>query len=347
MVRLNNSFDGVTSSSAVDAYIRNIHDCRMEIEVACLGIINFINSQKEKPLIIPSLQFETVRPFIVYLSHVYHKNQAEFVCIDDINSKFYLYKKELDLIAGLIQASRKYYSYCLNDVVDFYLDNDLSLRDLLVPKNLVYATDKVRKEYHKYLPDGFEQVITEYKLLESKDNFNNEIEVENLYKNPKNLYFKLLEEIVDRAIDYLLLQLYDFLIEETNKTNEILVIKSNKLIQIWDDLNFVSQNQRCKPSLDGKIKLSPLSKNRLKGKDDFFDYVMEEWAANLNRAIELKIKLGMDFMKYLNTSADEETKRNYQNHTYPILNGLVKFVERKIGLDQMSKSSTRVDFRLF
>lgn len=338
MVRLNNSFDGFTSTKVIDAYIRNLHDYRVVIEVSSLWIINFLLSRKENPSIIPTTQFESIRSFLEDLTRVYHKMPVSFVCNDDENNPLYRYHQELNLISKIVFQSRKNYVYCLNDVIDFYLDNGLSIEDLLIPKNITYVSNLAVKEFHKYLPEGFDKIETDYKSLESNSLIkNDEIVIQDLYKNPQNLYLRLLGEIVEKGIDYLILQLYDFLIEETNKTDSVLTIKSNKLIQIWDDINFVSQNQRCKPSLDKKIKLLPLNKTKIKNKDEMFDYVIEEWAANISRALELKVKLGIDFINYINTCNDIKFIENYENHVYPSLSALAFFMEKKLGSDQIKK----------
>jgi len=127
------------------------------------------------------------------------------------------------------------------------------------------------------------------------------------------------------------------LIEETNQRETPLTIKSNKLIEIWDDVCYISQNQRCKPSLDKKIILLPLNKVKLENKENMFDYIMEEWAANIARALELKVKLGLDFINYLNTCGDARLIENYNNNVYPYLSSLGLFMQRKVGIDSVLK----------
>ena len=48
---------------------------------------------------------------------------VSFVCNDDENNPLYRYHQELNLISKIVFQSRKNYVYCLNDVIDFYLDN--------------------------------------------------------------------------------------------------------------------------------------------------------------------------------------------------------------------------------
>jgi hypothetical protein len=338
MVRINNSFDGFTSNRATDAYIRNLHDYRVAIEVSSLSIINFLLSRNENPIIIPTTQFESTRSFLNHLSHVYHKPTIDFICNNDSSHPLYPYRQELNLISRLIYQSKKSYIYCLNDVLDFYLDNGLSITDLLIPKNLLYVSDNAGKEFHKHLPDGFNQMVTEYKSLETDYPIDKNIFIQDLYKNPQNLYLRLLGEFTEKGVDYLILQLYDFLVEETKNRDTPLIIKSNKLIQIWDDVKFISRNQKCKPDLDNKIKLLPLNKVKLKNKDDMFDYIMEEWAANISRGLELKVRIGVDFLNYLNTCNDPKFIENYENHIYPYLTALGLFMERKIGSDSIQTS---------
>ena len=57
MVRINNSFDGVTSSRVLDAYTRNLHDYRIAIEVSSLSIIDYLLSRNESPVVIPAPGF--------------------------------------------------------------------------------------------------------------------------------------------------------------------------------------------------------------------------------------------------------------------------------------------------
>lgn len=337
MVRINNSFDGATTSKVMDGYIRNLHDYRVVIEVSSLSVINFLLSIKENPVTVPTTEFETTRYFLNHLSKIYHKPIINFICNDDSSHLLYRYRQELNLISKLICQGKKSYIYCLNDVVDFYLDNDLSITDLIIPKNVVYVSEMAGKDFHKHLPKGFDKIITEYKSLESDFLVDNNIDIQDTFKNPQNLYLKLLEEFIEKGVDYLILQLYDFLIEETNYRKTPLIIKSSKLISIWDDICYVSQNQKCKPSLDEKINLLPLSKVKLENKDDMFDYIMEEWAANIARALELKIRLGVDFINYLNTCEDARLIENYENHVYPYLSSLGLFMQRKIGVDSVLK----------
>ncbi len=337
MVRINNSFDGVTSSKVLDAYTRNIHDYRVAIEVSSLSIINFLLSRNENPIVIPTNEFESSRHFLNHLSHTYHKPIINFVCNDDLTHPLYRYRQELNLISRLLYQSKKSYVYCLNDVIDFYLDNGLSITDLLIPKNIIYVSEIAAKEFHKHLPQGFDKIISEYKSLESDCFVDKNIQIQDIYNNPQNLYLKLLGEFTEKGVDYLILQLYDFLIEETNNKDIPLTIRSNKLISIWDDVCFISQNQKCKPSLDKKIKLIPLDKKRIKDKNDIFDYVIEEWAANIARALELEIKMGVDFLNYLNTCNDARLIENYKNHIYPSLTVLGLFMQRKLGTESVLK----------
>lgn len=337
MVRINNSFDGTTSLKVLDGYVRNLHDYRVAIEVSSLSVINFLLGRKENPIIVPTTEFETTRNFLSHLSKSYHKPTVNFICNNDTNHPFYQYRKELNLISKLIYQGKKSYLYCLNDIIDFFLDNDLSITDLIIPTNIVYVSEIAGKEFHKYLPKGFDKIITEYTSLESDCPIDKNIQIEDIFKNPQNLYLKLLEEFSEKGIDYLILQLYDFLIEETNQRETPLTIKSNKLIEIWDDVCYISQNQRCKPSLDKKIILLPLNKVKLENKENMFDYIMEEWAANIARALELKVKLGLDFINYLNTCGDARLIENYNNNVYPYLSSLGLFMQRKVGIDSVLK----------
>ncbi len=334
MVRINNSFDGVTSSRVLDAYTRNLQDYRVAIEVSSLSIINFLLSRNENPVVIPTTEFESTRHFLNHLSHIYHKPIINFVCNDDSTHLLYRYRQELNLICRLLYQSKKSYVYCLNDVIDFYLDNSLSITDLIIPKNVVYASDIAGKEFHKYFPEGFDKIITEYKSLESDCSIDNNIQIQDIYHNPQNLYLRLLGEFTEKGVDYLILQLYDFLVEETNNMDTPLTIRSNKLISIWDDVCFVSQNQKCKPSLDKKVILLPLDKIKLNN-NNMFDYVIEEWAANIARALELEIRMGVDFLNYLNTCNDARFVENYENHVFPTLTVLGLFMQRKLGIDSV------------
>ncbi len=335
MVRINNSFDGVTSSRVLDAYTRNLHDYRVAIEVSSLSIINFLLSRNENPVVIPTTEFESTRHFLNHLSHTYHKPIINFICNNDSTHSLYRYHQELNLISRLLYQSKKSYVYCLNDVIDFYLDNSLSIADLIIPKNIIYASYIAGKEFHKHLPEGFDKIITEYKSLESNCSVDNNIQIQDIYHNPQNLYLRLLGEFTEKGVDYLILQLYDFLIEETNNRDTPLNIYSNKLISIWDDVCFVSQNQKCKPSLDKKINLLPLDKIKLKNKNNMFDYIIEEWAANIARALELEIRMGVDFLNYLNTCNETRFVDNYVNHVYPNLTVLGLFMQRKLGIDSV------------
>ena len=139
MVRINNSFDGFTPKKMkiADAYSRNLHDCRVPIEISALSIIDFLLSRNQNPVIIPTNQFEGIKPFLNYLCRVYHKPLVDFTCNDDSSHPLYKYHQELNLIGKVIFQSKKNYSYCLTDVVDFYLDNGLSTSDLLIPKNII------------------------------------------------------------------------------------------------------------------------------------------------------------------------------------------------------------------
>lgn len=337
MVRINNSFDGVTSSRVLDAYTRNLHDYRVAIEVSSLSIINFLLSRNENPVVIPTTEFESTRRFLNHLSRTYHKPLVDCVCNDDSAHPLYRYRQELNLISRLLYHCKKSYTYCLNDVIDFYLDNDLSITDIVIPKNIIYVSEIAAKEFHKHLPEGFDKIINEYNSLESDCSIDNNIQIQDIYSNPQNLYLRLLTELTEKGVDYLILQLYDFLIEETYDRDTPLTIRSNKLINIWDDICFVSQNQKCKPRLDKKIKLLPLDKKRIKDKNDMFDYVMEEWAANIARALELEIKMGVDFLNYLNKCNDARLIENYENHIYPSLTVLGLFMQRKLGTDSVLK----------
>lgn len=335
MVRINNSFDGATTLKVMDGYIRNLHDYRVAIEVLSLSIIDFLLSRNENPVVIPTDEFENCRHFLNHLSHTYHKPIINFVCNNDSNHPLYQYRKELNLISRLLYQSKKSYTYCLNDVIDFYLDNSLSITDLIIPKNIVYVTDIAGKEFHKYLPKGFDKIITEYKSLESDCLIDNNIQIQDVYHNPQNLYLRLLGEFTEKGVDYLILQLYDFLIEITNKMETPLIVHSNKLISIWDDVCFVSQNQKCKPNLNKKINILPQDKTKLKNKNNMFDYIIEEWAANIARALELEIRMGVDFLNYLNTCNDARFVENYQNHVFPNLTVLGLFMQRKIGINSV------------
>lgn len=343
MVRINNSFDGFTSSKIADAYVRNLHDYRVSIEVSTLSVINFLLSRKENPIVIPTTEFESTRTFLNHLSNVYHKPTINFICNNDSSHKLYPYRRELNLISQLIYQSRKSYAYCLNDVIDFYMDNELSIKDLIIPKNIIYVSENEGKQFYKHFPEGFDKVITEYKSLETNYQIDKNIEIQDLYKNPQNLYLRLLGEFTEKGVDYLILQLYDFLIEETKNLDTPLTIRSNKLIQVWNDVKFVSQNQKCKPNIDKKINLLPLNKIKIKNKENVFDYVMEEWAANISRALELKLRIGVDFLNYINTCNDSKFIENYKNGVYPYLTALGLFMERKIGTD-LTQNSNR--FRL-
>lgn len=327
----------MTSSRVLDAYTRNLQDYRVAIEVSSLSIINFLLSRKENPIVIPTTEFESTRRFLDHLSHTYHKPIVDFVCNDDFHHPLSRYRQELNLISRLLYQSKKSYIYCLNDTIDFYLDNGLSITDLVIPKNIVYVSEIAAKEFHKHLPQGFDKIINEYKSLESDCSIDNNIQIQDIYSNPQNLYLRLLTEFTEKGVDYLILQLYDFLIEETNNRDTPLIIRSNKLINIWDDICFVSQNQKCKPSLDKKINLLPLDKKRIKDKNDMFDYVMEEWSANIARALELEIRMGVDFLNYLNTCNDARLIENYENHIYPSLTVLGLFMQRKLGTDSVLK----------
>ena len=202
-------------------------------------------------------------------------------------------------------------------------------------KNIVYVTDIAGKEFHKYLPKGFDKIITEYKSLESDCLIDNNIQIQDVYHNPQNLYLRLLGEFTEKGVDYLILQLYDFLIEITNKMETPLIVHSNKLISIWDDVCFVSQNQKCKPNLNKKINILPQDKTKLKNKNNMFDYIIEEWAANIARALELEIRMGVDFLNYLNTCNDARFVENYQNYVFPNLTVLGLFMQRKIGINSV------------
>jgi len=336
MVRINNSFDGISSTKVVDAYIRNLHDYRVAIEVSSLSIVNFLLSRKENPIVIPTTEFESTRHFLDHLSLIYYKPIVNFVCNNNPNHPLYQYRQELNLISRLLYQSKKSYIYCLNDVIDFYLDNELSINDLIIPKNIAYVSKIAGKEFHKNFPDGFEKITEEYNKLKLECVVDPNIQIQDIFKNPQNLYLRLLGEFTEKAVDYLILQLYDFLIEETKDRETPLIIKSNKLINIWDDICFVSQNQKCKPSLKNKIKLLPLDKVKMKNKENMFDYVMEEWASNISRALELEIRMGVDFLNYINTCKDARFKENLENHVYPNLTVLKLFMERKIGTDSIS-----------
>lgn len=337
MVRINNSFDGSTSSRVLDAYTRNLHDYRVAIEVSALSIINYLLSRNENPVVIPTIEFEYTRHYLSYLSHTYHKPVVNFICNDDSSHQLGQYRQELNLISRILYQSKKSYLYCLNDVIDFYLENGMSVADLIVPKNIVYAVEIAGKEFHKNLPEGFDKIISEYKPLDTEYLVENSTQVQDIYGNPQNLYLKLLGEFAEKGVDYMILQLYDFLIEETSNKEVPLIIRSNKLISIWDDVCFVSQNQKCKPCLDKKIKLLPLDKTKINNKNELFDYVMEEWASNIARALELEIGMGVDFLKYVNTCNDSRFIENYHNQIYPSLTALGLFMQRRLGTEMILK----------
>ncbi|MCA9478160.1 MAG: hypothetical protein KC535_03370 [Nanoarchaeota archaeon] len=283
MVVLNNGFSGV-NDPATDAYVRNLHDFRVGVELAVLPILNYLISKPK--FVLPSALFEKEREYLEFLAKRYHKQPLQFTTSDADELIF-------RLLVSAIEKSRKKVSYCLNDLLDLVHMHGDNLTQTRFHKNIVLTSLVASEKFYKLIPGRFQKEIDleTDELVPVKPTYAPKLR----FKSPLELYGQVMYELF-RTIDFELLKLYDFLFEFGYRE-----IRSSALLEIIDEVLRLGQEQYTKVGIhyDGKtIRRDDDSISILPSTDQTLqDLMIEEWCSNLRRALELKDLLEKDVRK--------------------------------------------------
>lgn len=286
MVVINNGFSGV-NDPATDAYIRNLNDFRVGVELSLLPILNYLIAKPE--FTIPSALFKKEEEYLKFLASRYYKQsfKLQFGESDDLVFR---------LLISAIEKSRKKVSYSLNDLLDLVHMYGDELTQTRFHKNVVLTTIVASEKFYKKIPSRFDEQI-DLKispLKEEKPSY----DLKTKFKSPLQLYGQVLYELF-RTIDFELLKLYDFLFEFGYP-----VIRSSALLEIIDDVIELGQSEYAKKGLfyDGKLIKNNKNSISILPFDEFTisDRMIEEWCSNLRRALELKVLLTKDLEKARN-----------------------------------------------
>jgi hypothetical protein len=293
MTAINSSFSGVNAPVA-DAYLRNLHEFRVNAEVALLPVINYLVAQTEdgrKRL--PAQLLEHQKPYLEALARRYHKREFRFLGDEEPEDPAYR------ALAQLLHKTKKTVSYCLNDLYDLMHESGLALHDLKVHDNILLLTKEVAQTYHKRIPPVIASRLEE---LSSPRQGAGHCEGTaapsspstracEKFATPFQLYAAILGS-VKRTIDFEALKLYDFLLETDQE-----VLRSDALLEIAPSVRKLGEGEYVKrpfirrmAPLGEKDYLSPEGRERV---------FLEEWGSNIRRALELKTLLAYDLLAYL------------------------------------------------
>lgn len=313
MVLVNNSYAGV-NNPFVDAYIRNLNEYRISIELAILPILNDLITNTERDAIkIPAKILESERKFLKHIAEKYHKRKFDFIVDIKTNTKIY------DALTKLIRISHKSCYFCVLDFLDIAEEEPRLLKKIKIPDNLIISIEETREIYPRSLPKVIRNInkINKINLIRTKD-YKRIFDVKSLKKCPNEfeLYIEILANI-KKAIDFEILKLYDFLLETKLKQ-----IHSNKLLEVYQEVLWLGEIEYYKKSI-GKINILPLRKVG-EGKYSSKDIILDEWCSNIRRAVELKKELALDLVKLMLDKEFKTEKRIYQLGGYsPEIYGLL------------------------
>lgn len=312
MVLKNNSFRGIHYPE-MDAYLRNLNDFRAGVDVSLLPIIGHFVANSEgqeeegSKILIPSGIIESERGYLQYLKDQYYKRDFEFVVDPENPIRAY------DTLTKLIRRSRQAVSYSLLDVYDFMAEQPGVFMGVKLPPNVAitidengthYNHDKINPEYLEgiidtcpnidphFIPDGAQPQIKKYQF-------------------PFQLYFSVLGD-VKRIIDFELLKMYDYLVEHGEED-----LHSTKLVEVFDNVSALGEREYYKQRIGTRVK--PFGPDQELTQQDL---VLDEWASNLRRIVDLKEALTGDLIEYLNNAPKEE-RLIYRTGAYPELFSLI------------------------
>jgi hypothetical protein len=311
MVRLNNSYRGANSPN-MDAYLRNLNDLRVGIEVNVLPVLghfiaNSEASDLEGKVLVPSKIIESERKYLEHLRQQYFKRDFDFVADPDSSQKSY------DVLTKLIRQTRQATSYCQLDIYDFMVEHPKVFEGVELPPNVAISVNETGEIYHhdKIDPQYLESIIEAHPRIDPLFSADSALPQIRKYRHPFQLYFSILGD-VKRTLDFELLKMYDFLVEQGKEE-----VRSTKLLEILDCVRTLGEREYYKQRFAVKVK--PFGRDY---EPDNEDLVLDEWASNLRRVITLKDGLTTDFIDYLSEAPEEEIFI-YRSGSYPELFSLI------------------------
>jgi hypothetical protein len=307
MVKANNSLAGTNNVSEFDDYFRNIHEFRSSVEVSLLSVLNYLISRYEtnnKPVKIPGTILESEREYLNYLKEKYHKRTFDFELDENTNQNAF------DTLTKLIRRSRKCNDYSTLDSTDFSVKYPQYFNDIIIPINVKKAIQKTNHAYRNKGSSVFLDNLVEKEPIQLHET--KPISILEKYQSPFLLYTTVLSEIKKQAIDFEFLKMYDYLLETDQKQ-----IYSNKLKEIEPTLQVIGKQEYFKNDYD--VNIHPLKKPQQ------IDVVIDEWASNLRRIVDLQEGLASDLVSYLQKPDNPNHIGQYKSGLFLQLIPLVEF----------------------
>ncbi len=312
MVRANNSYDG-TNTPEMDAYLRNLNDFRVAVELSFLPIISHfvvIGESTHQKVILPSRIFEDQRDYLEQLGIKYHKRVFDFEISLEEPLEAY------DALTKLVRHSRKGMEYSLLDLTDFILDHLEVFADVRIHPNIARPVIEAARKYHNktapILESALKNMVTEPNAAHPEEHKSKTLTAFRKFSSPFQLYAFVLGN-VKKAIDFDVLKLYDFLLEQ-----DITEIRSNKFLEIEYDLVEMGQAEYAKEGYN--VNVLPLVQDN---GTTHTDIILDQWSANLRRTLDLRSILAKDFTDYLRSEQAQEDRRLFRTGAYPELSALV------------------------
>jgi hypothetical protein len=305
MVERNNNFSGLNSEE-IDAYIRNFKEFGAEIEVSLLPILDYLSDESS----VSSKILEGEIEYLNKLSDHYQKNSLDLeINSDPEENEIY------DTITKLIRKSRKAVEYSFLDNIEFMSESPELFEKVELPRNVALCINEVAGEYSHQLPDEIsEKVEVSERSVELTGETEDKVSRNKFskYPSPFHVYIDVLGN-VKKSVDFEILKMYDFLCEHDLKE-----IKSNKLMEIEDEVNFTGNVEYRKRPHSVEI-----SSHKNSEEISNSDLIMNEWASNLRRGVELKENISWDLVNYLMDSGEESEKKLIKSGVYPEVNALL------------------------
>jgi len=296
----------------MDAYLRNLNELRIRMEVDVLPVLgHFIaNSEAsglENKVIIPSRIIESERNYLHYLKEQYFKRDFDFIVDPGFPEKSY------DVLTKLIRKSRKVVAYCQLDIYDFMTEHPEVFENVVLPPNVAISVNHTGEIYHhdRIDPQHLESIVESCPKIDPSFSNEEALPQINKYRQAFQLYFSVLSD-VKRTCDFEILKMHDFLVEHGKEE-----VRSTKLLEIFDDVRILGEREYYKQRFATEVK--PFDGAYKPTKEDL---ILDEWASNLRRIIALKNSLTTDLIDYLFDAPEEETFV-YRTGSYPELSSLI------------------------
>lgn len=314
MVRVNNSYDG-TNTPEMDAYLRNLNDFRVAVELSFLPIISHfvvIGESAHQRVLLPSRIFEDQREYLEHLGIKYHKREFDFEISPEEPVEAY------DALTRLVRHSRKGMEYSLLDFTDFILEHPEVFADVRIHLNIAKPAIEAARKYHHetslILESALKDMVPKPNAAHPEEHKSKTLTAFRKFSSPFQLYAFVLSS-VKRAIDFEALKLYDFFLDQG-----ITEVRSNKLLEIKSGLAELAQAEYAKRRCD--VHVLPLAQDAETGHTEL---IVDQWAANLRRAFDLRKVLANDFTDYLQSGQAQEDRCLFRTGAFPELVALVHY----------------------